>query len=332
MPRYQSHLFNWIDRSLPVQLGRRVRKFYEHLAQDRVKSGFETASGFWAEIVERIGNQTAKVFLYPLYALTESAKRIYPQLKSQQVKVPLLLRPFQQLIVWVERTSLAHANRSKSKSDKLFLAVWQQQFPDLDRQISQQTDPQISDRSYEQKRERIHQLIRDAIDYFFGKKSSGKQLDSIDRVESKSEESWLTMADLFGDDSGPWPYPVAHSHKRESDRLSTSSAWDDASLALIQNAQQGGVSIHKPHETSTSHLSRHGIEGEFPPEDETGGRRSRPMQAWIETQATFLGYVYNPIMQFILWLDRLIVALEQWLIHQWQRSEKIFRKIFDRSA
>lgn len=332
MPRFQSRLFNWIDQSLPVQLGRRVRKFYEHLAQDRVKSGFDTASVFWTEIVDRIGNQTAKVFLYPLYALTESAKQTYPQLKSQQVKVPLLLRPVQHFIVWVERTSLAHANRSKSKSDKLFLAAWQQQFPDRDRQISKQTDPQISHRSYEQKRERIHQLIRDAIDYFFGKKSAGKQLDSIDRVESKSEESWLTMADLFGDDSGPWPHPVAHSRKRESDQLSTTSVWDDASLDLIQNAQQGGVSIHKHHEASTSNLSHLGIEGEFFPEDETGGRQSRPMQAWIETQATFLGYAYNPIMQFILWLDRLIVALEQWLIRQWQRSQKILRKIFDRSA
>ncbi|MCS6959532.1 MAG: hypothetical protein RMK91_05725 [Pseudanabaenaceae cyanobacterium SKYGB_i_bin29] len=43
-----------------------------------------------------------------------------------------------------------------------------------------------------------------------------------------------------------------------------------------------------------------------------------PLQAWIDTPATSLGYVYSPLINFLLWLDRLVARLEAWLVKLWR--------------
>jgi hypothetical protein len=73
MPRYQSRLFNWIDRSLPVKLGRRVRRFYNNLF---------TELGQLPNYIIRDLNTIARVAtlrlisttFYPLYRLGAIAK------------------------------------------------------------------------------------------------------------------------------------------------------------------------------------------------------------------------------------------------------------------
>jgi len=52
---------------------------------------------------------------------------------------------------------------------------------------------------------------------------------------------------------------------------------------------------------------------ELEPEEPT------PLHAWVDTQATFLGYAYSPLVNFLLWLDRLILRLEEWLIQLWRK-------------
>lgn len=326
MPRFQSRLFNWVDCSLPVQLGRRVRKLYDQLVQPGIERGSTNwqeklwQEKFWQEVGDNIGKQTAKIFLYPVYALTETAKQTYPQLKSQTTRPPLLLRPVEKLILWVDNTKLFktkhdRAQNGMSLSDKVFLASWQEQF-----QISVESEP---------KRDRIRELIKAAIAYFFGKKAPVEQLDSTPADKHKSDlkissqtdgEPWLTMSDVFGDDNGPWPYPA----RSRSEQLSTNSIWHDSDLELAKNPVTGGLA-RKSHETSTSDLTHAGIEGGILAEAEDQSKRSRPMQAWIETQATFLGYVYSPVMNFIHWLDRLFARLEQWLVKQWHKLLRALR-------
>ncbi len=44
-----------------------------------------------------------------------------------------------------------------------------------------------------------------------------------------------------------------------------------------------------------------------------------PLHAWIETQATSLGYAYSPIVNFLLWLDQWIARIEEWFLKLWRR-------------
>lgn len=44
-----------------------------------------------------------------------------------------------------------------------------------------------------------------------------------------------------------------------------------------------------------------------------------PLRAWIDTQATSLGYAYSPIVNFFLWLDGQVERLEQWLSQLWRK-------------
>jgi hypothetical protein len=58
---------------------------------------------------------------------------------------------------------------------------------------------------------------------------------------------------------------------------------------------------------------------------------SRPMQAWIEAKATFMGYVYSPAMQVIHWLDRLVAKIEQWLGKVFGRGWQWLKSLFGKS-
>ncbi|NJL43677.1 MAG: hypothetical protein HC935_11215, partial [Pseudanabaena sp. SU_2_4] len=210
---------------------------------------------------------------------------------------------------------------------------------------------QLVSMQYEQQLERIRQLIKAAIAYFFGKKPNVTPLDTVVEVRS---QPWLTMADLFDDDSGHWPAiaqdktgrrEVSPWESPQFDGINTAQskslkAVPNTALArnpnrnLTQNKYAGITStassdplagaIARESEHTTSEIVPDlscWLDDSFDIEIE---ERSRPLQAWIETQATFLGYVYSPIMEFIHCLDRLMAKFEQWLVQLWQ---KIWNKL-----
>jgi hypothetical protein len=140
MPKFQSRLFNWIEQSLPVRLGRNARKLIDR-ALDRQLEQI-------TELPKLIAYQTARAALYPVYLLTkttkkalrklqktdnweliESEKNVNRNINSAEIAIslpeagleidlrsedtlenpsptPFLLRPLSRLINWVEQTKL----------------------------------------------------------------------------------------------------------------------------------------------------------------------------------------------------------------------------------
>ncbi len=78
MPRFQSRLFNWIDTSLPAQLGRSVRRSLDQ--KIRQLSGLPIQ-----ELPRLLAYQVAKAALYPVYLLTSTTKRIFPTLDRSKI-------------------------------------------------------------------------------------------------------------------------------------------------------------------------------------------------------------------------------------------------------
>ncbi len=78
MPRFQSRLFNWIDTSLPAQLGRSVRRSLDQ--KIRQLAGLPIQ-----ELPRLLAYQVAKAALYPIYLLTSTAKRIFPALDRNKI-------------------------------------------------------------------------------------------------------------------------------------------------------------------------------------------------------------------------------------------------------
>lgn len=379
MPRFQSWLFNSVDRSLPVQLGRRARRacqqMLDRFTRDRP---LLQPSEVWAQV----SRQVAKVVLYPVYLIAIATKRSYRQLRPDRSNPPLLLRPFQQLVVWAESTDLyavkPEVNLEKTSEQNLQLQQLEaEQNPELGQpgaeqpktaqiktsQISPRTNisPQIWQPqtkpvqpqafkavsiAYEQQLERIRRLIKAAIDYFFGEKPTKPQIDTVE-VPS---QPWLSMADLFDDDAEPWPQIEQRHAERSHEQL---PAYIRQSQALVG---QGDRSLTKRNPAATtsdisvkpqssSMTSRAATSSEIAPSSEPPGEMVpdlsgwleevpdlepeepyRTLQAWIETQATFLGYVYSPIMEFIHRLDRLIARFEQWLVSLWRRLCQMLRR------
>ncbi|WP_019502342.1 hypothetical protein [Pseudanabaena sp. PCC 6802] len=387
MPRFQSWLFNSVDRSLPVELGRRARwacqRFIDRFKRDRP---LLRPSEVWAQVTK----QVAKVVLYPVYLIATAAKRSDLQLRPDSTKPPLLLRPFQQLVVWAESTDLYTARSASDRTD-----------PEIDREIgiegdrpqlganpessnpklppSQAEQAKIAPRTnifpqiwqppanlghpkafklvsiaYEQQLERIRRLIKAAIDYFFGKKTTKPQLETAE-VPS---QPWLTMADLF-DDGEPWPQieqrhaersheqlpahvkqsQQAFTGKRERSLSQRSSATTTPAIAAesrsssITRRATGSITSSEASDTAITPSSD--SPGEIVPDlsgwleevpDLEPEEPYRTLQAWIETQATFLGYVYSPIMEFIHRLDRLIARFEQWLVSLWRKLCQMLRR------
>jgi hypothetical protein len=454
MPRFQSWLFNSIDRSLPVQLGRRARFACQQLVARIVQPGFASLPAAW----EHVGKGVARAVLYPVYLIAIATKRSFPQLnsaaKSAQATPPLLLRPFQQLIVWAEASEIFADDRASNQQSfvakdasgmtnsslgKASPQAPQPQHRHLEQsdridqinQIDQSASKPVSNQ-YEQNLERIRRLIQAAIAYFFGKKKTNispvedseviadacepnRQLPSPKVAESKlnsislqgiaspevsqpnrhlgkgasrlistqyeqhlerirrliqaaiayffgkkpnvstletmevRSQPWLTMEDLFDDDSCHWP---AINHTESAQRVV--SPWESPQLGDINSAQARSLNAvpnrslvrspdraltKKKHSgiiTTTSsnplasgltHKSEHSSSEIIPDlscwlEDSLDielEEQSRPLQAWIETQATFLGYVYSPILKFIYCIDSLVAKFEQWLIKLWQK-------------
>jgi hypothetical protein len=170
--------------------------------------------------------------------------------------------------------------------------------------------------------ERLQRLIAEAIAYFFGRQLSQPALDETSDM-TPSEEAWLTMEDVFGDDNGPWPLPLeyeSHAFTKSQDMTAINSSGELQSF-----------------ETTTTQISQDRIEGSLLFEEETlayqnstsDTENERPLRAWIEAKATLLGYVYNPVMTVIFWLDAIILKIENFFIRLWKGLINLPKRLVD---
>jgi hypothetical protein len=167
------------------------------------------------------------------------------------------------------------------------------------------------DLKFDDQLERLQRLIAEAIAYFFGRQLSQPALDETSDI-APSEEAWLTMEDVFGDDNGPWPLPLEY----ESQAFTKSQ-----DMAAINSSGE-----LQSFETTTTQISQDRLEGSLLFEEEllayqgssSDTENERPLRAWIEAKATLLGYVYNPVMSVIFWLDAIILKLENFFIGLWK--------------
>ena len=123
------------------------------------------------------------------------------------------------------------------------------------------------------------------------------------------------MEEVFGDDNGPWPLPLeyeSHAFTKSPDMGVLNSSGE------LQNF-----------ETTTTQISQDRLEGSLLfgedfdeellyQEQNPDPNSDRPLRAWIEANATILGYTYNPVMTVILWIDVIVLKLENMVIAFWR--------------
>ncbi|MFM7888497.1 MAG: hypothetical protein ACKPCM_17800, partial [Pseudanabaena sp.] len=183
-----------------------------------------------------------------------------------------------------------------------------QDFPNQAKKSSSTSSDELK---FDDQLERLQRLIAEAIAYFFGKQLEKPALDETSDIAT-SEEAWLTMEDVFGDDHGPWPLPLEY----ESQAFTKSQY-----MAAINSSGE-----LQSFETTTTQISQDRLEGSLLFEEEllayqcssSETENERPLRAWIEAKATLLGYVYNPVMTVIFWLDAIILKIENLLIRLWK--------------
>lgn len=166
--------------------------------------------------------------------------------------------------------------------------------------------------------DRLRKLIADAIDYFFGNQRSASVLEETSEIEV-TESAWLTMEDVFGDDNGPWPLPLEYesvAFTRSPDLTALNSSGELQSF-----------------ETTTTQLSQDLLEGGLIFEEnlleyqQSQFESDRPLRAWIEANATILGYAYNPVMTVIFWFDELVLKIENLIIAIWKKLISIPKRL-----
>jgi len=166
--------------------------------------------------------------------------------------------------------------------------------------------------------ERLRKLIEDAVDYFFGKQRSPSEIEATNSIEI-SKSSSLTIESLFADDNGPWPLPL------EYESVAFTNSPD-----LIALNSSGELQFF---ETTTSQLSQDRLEGgSFFVEEGLSYQsihteNERPLRAWIEAQATILGYAYSPVMTVVFWFDEIILKIENLIIMLWKKLVNLPKKL-----
>ena len=339
MARFQSRLFNWLDHSLPAKLGRRARDWYEQVGNP-VKQATET-----------VKKTTTKVILYPVYILAASTNL---RTKAKAKQVPLLLKPIQSLVLWIDRNQIfaiekvkkypkTSVSKSNQKTFKNKNTIYNKSHNlDQGMTLSERLwlideNDTLSNPNREDELSRIQKLIKDAIAYFFGKKSPTDKLKPSSKRLKKDnlklvKRPWLTMADVFDDDGSSWP-PVV---KSNDENLEQSQAITDYSITnestdnypnnlsgkLIKISANTSQKITKSSSKIIPARSQQLVDSSFSSQDS-----SRPLYAWIETPATFLGYVYNPFMQLLSWLDLLIANIEKLIIKLWTQLGRFISKL-----
>ena len=171
--------------------------------------------------------------------------------------------------------------------------------------------------------DRLQKLIEDAIAYFFSKQLSQPTLDETSDI-TPNESAWLTMEDVFGDDNGPWPLPLEYESQAFTKSLHMTAIHSSGEL---QNF-----------ETTTSQISEDRLEGSlvfieelltYSQELSKPSESDRPLKAWIESQASILGYAYNPVMTIVLWIDTIILSIENSIIVFWKGLINFPKRLID---
>ncbi len=158
--------------------------------------------------------------------------------------------------------------------------------------------------------DRLQRLIAEAIAYFFGKQRSPTLEETSDITPS--DKAWLTMEDVFGDDNGPWPMPLEYesiAFSKSPDRITIHSSGE------LENF-----------ETTTTQISQDQLDGSLVFEEELliyqqqsfETDSDRPLRAWIENKANIGGRSNNPLIRFLLWLDEIVLKIEDLLIKFWK--------------
>ncbi|OIP68705.1 MAG: hypothetical protein AUK48_15595 [Oscillatoriales cyanobacterium CG2_30_44_21] len=160
--------------------------------------------------------------------------------------------------------------------------------------------------------ERLRKLIEAAVNYFFSKQRSLSELEATNSIETSQSAS---MESLFADDNGPWPLPL------EYESVAFANSPD---LTALNSS--GELQIF---ETTTSQMSQERLEGGSFFIEETLIRieNERPLRAWIEAQATILGYVYSPVMTVVFWFDEMILKIENLIIRLWKKLLSLPKKL-----
>ena len=219
MPRFQSRLFNWIDTSLPAQLGRSVRRSLDQ--KIRQLAGLPIQ-----ELPRLLAYQVAKAALYPVYLLTSTAKRIFPALDRNKIdpkeklrsqpeatgllprstsqeleptndppkpEIPLFFRPLAKFLDWIDRT--------KTKLDRKISAIAKRQPENLST-----TEPEtklIANRLFaEIWRQQIDQAERNSLKENNGL-SENVALGKNKRLEQLRRLIEAAIAYFFGNQSQP---------------------------------------------------------------------------------------------------------------------------------
>ncbi len=161
MPRFQSRLFNWIDTSLPAQLGRSVRRSLDQ--KIRRLAGLPLQ-----ELPRLLAYQVAKAALYPIYLLTSTTKRIFPALDRKKIdpkeklrsqpeatgllpksasqavaptndppkpEIPLFFRPLAKFLDWIDR--------AKTQLDRNIFAIVKGQPDNLTTTETSELEPKL---------------------------------------------------------------------------------------------------------------------------------------------------------------------------------------------
>ena len=158
--------------------------------------------------------------------------------------------------------------------------------------------------------DRLQRLIEQAIAYFFGKQRSSSLEQTSDI--SPSDTAWLTMEDIFGDDNGPWPMPLEYesiAFSKSPDRIAIHSSGE------LENF-----------ETTTTQISQDQLEGSLIFEKDllsyqqqtSDAESDRPLRAWIENKANIGGSSHNPLIRLLLWLDQIVLKIEDLIIKLWK--------------
>ena len=198
---------------------------------------------------------------------------------------------------------------------------------------------------------RIQALIWAAIDYFFGNRhekptlatasthDSGRLLASklprkllnrhriaaeFSPIVSSDVDPWLTLSDLFGDVEPSQQIPGSSNQKTRqvARRINLALPFGKLSIPALtrtwRTAKTAAATTHPLTAISSLQAKSAKEYSQFCSQD----TQHEAAAAWIETDATVIGYVKHPLEQLLEWLDRIMVWLEEVLmiVWRWMRS------------
>jgi len=142
-------------------------------------------------------------------------------------------------------------------------------------------------------RNSIVSLIQAAVDYFYGVTSQTRLTGdtNCNAGSGLSHETWLTKADLFGDNDSPQPLAATENN-------------DDFSVAVANQLSGDIASATTTPQTSTG--------------NETEATKSETTGNALPTEAIPMGYEKHILARILEWIDRALAWLEQRLMTIWK--------------